>query len=493
MTRGRLRSHRRPKRARRIGFTLVMATFTAAVAGVALVASIPSASATELYSELYAEGFHDTSTSAGLWKASSPGGGHAPCLTAATEPAPPGSLPACAEGPYDRAGKGALRLTDGTGQETGSLLLAKPIPTDRGLTVEFDMYMWGGTKYTDSNGSRAGDGISFYVVDADRSQTSAGEPGGALGYKGLAGAFAGVGFDQFGNFSNPRWAGVGGPRGCPAGGGNACARPNSVVIRGSESAGYAYASGRRLNHPLDTPEANTRKYARRHVLVGIGADSRMDVLIRHQDDGPYETVVSKLDLARLPGQGALPDEVRIGFASSTGYATSVHEISNVEIRTRDADLVLRTGYDGPFEAGGTATSFLDAGAGPGFGWIDHPTEVAYHLPAGLTPTAASGDGWTCDTSGQWVVCDTAGEAAPGTSLPRITVLMNVAAGASGTLTASGRAVQITPDPDAEIDPLNNTVAGTVQVAPAGPPATWRTAVSPLGRDGTDLPAETRTA
>jgi hypothetical protein len=333
------------------------------------------------------------------------------------------------------------------------------------------MYMWGGTKYADDNGSRAGDGISFYIVDADRNQFTAGEPGGALGYRGLPGAFAGVGFDQFGNFSNPRWAGVGGPQGCPASGGNACARPNSVVIRGSESSGYAYAFGSRLNHPLDTPEADTRKYARRHVLVGIGADSRMDVLIRHQNDGPYETVVSKLDLSRLPGQSALPDDVRIGFASSTGYATSVHEISNVEIRTRDADLILRTGYEGPFRAGGTGTSFLEAGAGPGFGWIDHPTKVTYGLPAGLTPTVASGDGWTCETSGQWVTCDTAGEAAPGTSLPRITVLLTVATDASGTLTASGRAVQVTPDPDTEIDSLNNTVAGTVKITPAGPSET----------------------
>ena len=261
MTRGRLRSHRRPKRARRIGFTLVMATFTATVAGVALVASIPSASATELYSELYAEGFHGTSTSADLWKASSPGGGHAPCLTAATAPAPPGSLPACAEGPHDRAGKGALRLTDGTGQESGSLLLARPIPTDRGLTIEFDMYMWGGTKYTDSNGSRAGDGISFYVVDADRSQTTAGEPGGALGYKGLAGAFAGVGFDQFGNFSNPRWAGVGGP-GLPGGRGQRLRqaqqrRDPRFGVRGLRLRGQADGSTirwtRRRRTPANTP------------------------------------------------------------------------------------------------------------------------------------------------------------------------------------------------------------------------------------------------
>ncbi|MDP9840925.1 lectin-like domain-containing protein [Streptosporangium lutulentum] len=445
-----------------------MATLTATVAGIALVAPTPPASAAELYSELYAEGFHGASTPAGLWKSSSPESGRAPCLTAAVSPAPPGSLPACAEGPYDRAGRGALRLTDGTGPETASLLLARKIPTGRGLTVEFDMYMWGGRKYTDGNGSRAGDGISFYVVDAARKQATAGEPGGALGYRGLTGAFAGVGFDQFGNFSNPRWAGAGGPAGCPATGGNVCARPNSVVVRGSESAGYAYAAGSRLNHPLDTPEAGTRKYARRHVLVGIGADSRMDVLIRHHNDGPYETVISKLDLRRLPGQSALPDNVRIGFASSTGYATSVHEISNVEIRTRDADLVLRTGYGGPLTAGGTGTSFLDADAAPGYGWIDQPTEVTYHLPSGLTPTTASGDGWTCDTSGQWVTCDTSEEAAPGTSLPRITVLMNVAADASGTLTASGRAVQVTADPDAEIDPLNNTVAGTVTVAPAGP-------------------------
>ncbi|MEU4405559.1 hypothetical protein AB0F88_13605 [Streptosporangium sp. NPDC023963] len=149
------------------------------------------------------------------------------------------------------------------------------------------------------------------------------------------------------------------------------------------------------------------------------------------------------------------------------------------------DLILTTVHDGPFEAGGTGTFSIDVTAAPGSAGITRPTEVAYHFPSGLTPVSASGTGWRCRITAGIVGCGTRGLVAPGFQLPRITVGVAVSRNASGTLTASGRAVHAVHavrdgmdvvDPSTATDtstetametgPAPATVASTVQVVPA---------------------------
>ncbi|MER6177678.1 hypothetical protein [Streptosporangium sp. NPDC001681] len=131
------------------------------------------------------------------------------------------------------------------------------------------------------------------------------------------------------------------------------------------------------------------------------------------------------------------------------------------------DLILTTVHDGPFEAGGTGTFSIDVTADPASGGIGYPTEVTYYFPAGLTPVRASGAGWRCRITGGSVGCETRDLASPGFQLPRITVGVTVARDATGTLTASGRAVEAVAVP-AGTRPATATVASTVQIVPATP-------------------------
>ncbi|WP_436761931.1 hypothetical protein [Streptosporangium sp. V21-05] len=142
------------------------------------------------------------------------------------------------------------------------------------------------------------------------------------------------------------------------------------------------------------------------------------------------------------------------------------------------DLILTTVHDGPFEAGGAGTFSIDVTAAPGYAGITGPTEVTYLFPSGLTPVSASGTGWRCRITAGIVGCGTRALAAPGFQLPRITVGVAVSRNASGTLTASGRAVHAARDradragPGAEsameTGPAPATVASSVQIVPAPP-------------------------
>ncbi|WP_143020118.1 lectin-like domain-containing protein [Sinosporangium album] len=442
-------------RAGRVLRTGLTAAVTAA-ASMSFVVMAPPASA----SELLKEGFHSDQTTPGVWAASSPRGGDAPCLTAATNP-PAGSLGACPEGKVDPVGQGVFRLTNDIKQAAGAVLLEKAIEAGRGVSIEFDLYMWGIKPYTDSLGPRGGDGISFYIVDGNTTAAQAGEPGGALGYKGLKDAFVGIGFDQFGNFSNPRWAGNGGPG----------VKPNSVVIRGSDSTGYGYIEGKELSRPLD--DATNRDASKRHVLIDITPDNKMAVKIRHKDGESYETLFSGIDLDKLPNQDPLPKSIKVGFAASTGAATANHAISDLEIRALDADLQLAISNNGPFRAGGTGTYTINTAVNAMYGWADDPTRLTFEAPAGTTPTTASGTGWTCAIDGRKVTCDTDALVRPGDSFPQIKVDVAVADDASSTLRATGVVAPNAAETDAEVQPADNratsdTTVIPVDSAPIGP-------------------------
>ncbi len=173
-------------------------------------------------------------------------------------------------------------------------------------------------------------------------------------------------------------------------------------------------------------------------------------------------------------------------AMTAAAATAVGpSVSGAEL---PGDLILTTVHDGPFEAGGAGTFSIDVTAAPGSAGITRPTEVAYHFPSGLTPVSASGTGWRCRITARVVGCGTRGLVAPGFQLPRITVGVAVSRNASGTLTASGRAVHAVRDgmedvvdPSAETGtktgtetametgPAPATVASTVQIVPAARP------------------------
>jgi len=130
---------------------------------------------------------------------------------------------------------GWLRLTTNDYNQTGYAYYDKPLPTNRGLVIEFDYTIWG------SKGSTGGDGFSFFLFDGATTNFNPGGYGGSLGYAqrcgivGLSNGYLGIGFDEFGNFSRASECKVGG----------ISQSPDSIALRGPGNgmAGYAYLTG----------------------------------------------------------------------------------------------------------------------------------------------------------------------------------------------------------------------------------------------------------
>jgi uncharacterized repeat protein (TIGR01451 family) len=110
--------------------------------------------------------------------------------------------------------------------------------------------------------------------------------------------------------------------------------------------------------------------------------------------------------------------------------------------------------------------------------VSGTTTVTAVLPAGLTPVAGSGTGWSCALA-QTVTCTTGASLAPGSALPelRVTVAASAAALPGGTVSAS---VANASDPN----PANDAATRFVVVRTAHDVAV---AVDPLGafQDGAD--------
>jgi hypothetical protein len=127
-------------------------------------------------------------------------------------------------GNVDPQGDGWLRLTSSAVDQKGFFYIDKSLPSNLGVRIDFEYKTW---RYAvpDLNGA---DGFSVFLFDASVPFRLGGY-GGSLGYapglgapQGLAGGYVGIGFDEYGNFSNPTQGRNGGPG----------LRPNSVTLRG---------------------------------------------------------------------------------------------------------------------------------------------------------------------------------------------------------------------------------------------------------------------
>lgn len=174
-----------------------------------------------------------------------------PKLTAAPAGLIPG-FPGLEGTGQDAEGFGVLRLTNNSTFQSAFAINNTPFPSGAGLKITFDLFAYGGSP------NYAGDGFSFFLIDGTASPTTAGAFGGSLGYAqkqtsstnptlipGLVGGYLGVGFDEFGNFSNDNELRVGrSPTLSTNAGGIATGRiPDSVAIRGSQSTQYRYLAG----------------------------------------------------------------------------------------------------------------------------------------------------------------------------------------------------------------------------------------------------------
>ncbi|GAB3233418.1 PKD domain-containing protein [Algoriphagus aestuariicola] len=252
---------------------------------------------------------------------------------------------------------GVLQLTTNGLNQTGYMYIDVPFPSVYGIKVEFEYFMYGGS---------GADGLSMFLFDAATPNFAPGGFGGSLGYAqrneqpGLTGAYLGLGFDAFGNFSNTTEGKNGGFLQ-----GFSALFPNSITLRkgGSGFSGYDYVIGRmtqdppagandlaldvQYRFPLSSGGQGTQrveessKVGYRKVFLelephpaGTGYLVKLEMEVTTEDEKPRLVTIFPDISFPFPA----PSNLKIGFAGSTGGSSNFHEIRNlvVEVSADDA-------------------------------------------------------------------------------------------------------------------------------------------------------------
>ncbi len=140
-------------------------------------------------------------------------------------------------------------------------------------------------------------------------------------------------------------------------------------------------------------------------------------------DGTYQNpaTATYLNPARTTASGT----------TTSSYDPASSAAENVTVTS--SDMTITKSHTGNFARGGTHTYTLTAsnsGTGPTAGTVT----VADTLPSGLTPTLASGSGWSCGISLQTVTCTRSDSLASTVSYPAITITVSVSPSATSPLT-----------------------------------------------------------
>lgn len=216
-----------------------------------------------------------------------------------------------------------LRLTENKNDQATSLTYLKLFPAANNLvTVEFDHSAYGGT---------GADGIAMVLSDA-KITPQPGAFGGPLGYghkgstaPGFAGAWLGVGIDEFGNFS------------AEGGSNNQPSRKNSIAIRGSGSGttGYKYLYGSQTLNPTIHNGNNYPNPPHRYRLtVDSRSGNKTMVSLERNVGSGYAAVpgIPTFDATdKGLGQSQIPESFYLSFTGSTGGSNNNHDIDNVNI------------------------------------------------------------------------------------------------------------------------------------------------------------------
>jgi len=224
---------------------------------------------------------------------------------------------------------GRLRLTDDSTNVATGATVQRTFPAANNLiSVTFKYYGYS----TRSN--RGADGMALIVSDA-RVTPQPGAYGGSLGYaqktgiSGFAGGWLGIGFDEFGNYSNAtegRSGGIG-------------SRSDAIAIRGSGSGteGYSYLTGTgTLSNGIDNSSSTSSAGPGHLYRVTIDSRTRGKTLVTVERDiggsgRNYSTLVSAYDVQAHSTQDSVPDNFWLSFTGSTGSNVNIHELDDLQV------------------------------------------------------------------------------------------------------------------------------------------------------------------
>lgn len=243
----------------------------------------------------------------------------------------------------DPVNQGWLRLTNDELSQRGYAYINNSFPSTLGVYIDFEYKTWR-SKYGSA------DGICIFLFDADTPTFRIGAFGGSLGYAastlngykpGLAGAYLGVGLDEFGNFASNE-EGKDGPG----------YRTNAITLRGPETPtnstnpAYRYLTSKTVGGSLGNIAYGTQTSTRptdsqfyRRVRIHIEPEAgkyRIRVQWATTPNGTFTELVNYLT-DDIP-----PSKLKLGFSASTGGSVNYHEVRNILITTPGDVLVQKT-------------------------------------------------------------------------------------------------------------------------------------------------------
>lgn len=371
-------------------------------------------------------------------------------------------------GVEDPAGNGWLRLTANAPNQSSFVYYDTGFPLASGFRAVFNYASWG----SGTNGP--GDGIAFVLFDANEPSPRPGAFGGSLGYAqkragaapwittdapGLPSAVLGVGLDSFGWFATSFEGRVNGPGARPfavtirgPGDGTAAAATSTVppkpnydflITSGTQPQSYfdLGATSQRPQNPADMRQAiitvDTSQILSGRIPTTVDLVAGTSSSVRVIDTDLYPQLVAYYGSA-----ANFPAAVKFGFSGGTGDLVQYQDIRLVTVEITNTplpDLQITKTHAGNFQRGSTGVyslSVRNAGSVTTSGEV----VVTDTLPAGLTPTAASGDGWTCGVTLQTVTCSTTTPLPASQAYPSITLNVNVLATAPDSVTNIGSVV-----------------------------------------------------
>lgn len=162
-----------------------------------------------------------------------------------------------------------------------------------------------------------------------------------------------------------------------------------------------------------------------------------DVTCRYNDPIPAGATRT-VDLLVGVGQAAAPSVTNTATVSTAaGQLDEPNQANNSDSDPtnvqEDPDLAIDKSHSGDFRVGDRESYTLSV-SNVGVKDATGTTTVTDTVPSGLTPVSASGTGWSCQVTGQEVTCTNDTTVAPGTSLPDITLAVDVAASARPSVT-----------------------------------------------------------
>ncbi|MCW2994937.1 MAG: hypothetical protein JWQ18_2432 [Conexibacter sp.] len=159
--------------------------------------------------------------------------------------------------------------------------------------------------------------------------------------------------------------------------------------------------------------------------------------------------------ATLPTTGVFTDHATVTGTSSADGRPVPAATGSAAVVVLGPDLTVAESHRDAFLQGDTARHYTIVAANSGTAPTTGTVTVTDTLPAGLTGTAISGDGWTCDAAA--LRCTRGDALAPGASYPALTLTVNVAADAPALLTNAAAVAgggETRTDNDTATDPTN---------------------------------------